>query len=78
MKMIRHLSINIDFLLRLPDKKLSKFFGMSADDARKDLEAKKALGHIKIGSENCEGFDPFDGGCPGHPQKAKTKKSVKI
>ena len=48
---------------------------LSDDDGRElsDKEAREAIaelqakGHKLIPSSDCEGFDPFGGGCPGHP-----------
>lgn len=75
--MIRHININIDFLLRKDDKSLARIFSMPGSDVRKDLLQRKAKGEIKIGSERCDGFDPVKG-CPGHQNKDfKTKRRNK-
>lgn len=63
--MIRHLSVNIDFLLKKSDRFLGRFFSMDGAEARRQLLEKKANGHIKVASAKCEGFDPVTG-CPGH------------
>jgi len=41
---------------------------MSDAEARAELARLQALGHKLVGPANCEDFDPFGGGCPGHPQ----------
>lgn len=68
MKVTHHISTNIDWLLKMPDKKLGRLFDMVGADARRELIRRKTLGHVKIGSPNCEGFDPVKG-CPGHPHE---------
>lgn len=35
-------------------------------EARAALAELQAKGHKLIGSDDCVGFDPFGGGCPGH------------
>ncbi len=74
MKQIRHLSTNIEGLLRnFKNKKLTGLFDdengnpMSDKAIRKELAELQAKGHKLIGSDKCKGFDPFGGGCPGHP-----------
>lgn len=68
----RHLTINIAYLLNCSDKELELYFEGRANDIRRDLENRKAKGHLKVGSQNCEGFCPVNG-CPGHPVKDKLK-----
>lgn len=69
----RHLSTNIDGLLRnYKGRKINIFTeenGRTIPDSevRKELAELKAKGHKLIPSDDCEGFDPFGGGCPGHP-----------
>jgi len=71
MRTIRHASCNIEGLLRnYKGKKINFLDGddgraLSDAEARQGLAEMQALGHKLIG--NCEGFDPFGGGCPGHP-----------
>ena len=69
-----HMSANIEGMLRYFARK--KMTGILTDDngkplsdseARAELKRLKALGHKLIPSGDCEGFDPFGGGCPGHP-----------
>ena len=71
---IRHMSVNLNGLLR--NYKGKKINIMEDDNGRtlSDFEARaeiarlQALGHKLMScSKNCEGFDPFGGGCPGHP-----------
>tara|TARA_R110000772_G_scaffold39253_1_gene92329 strand:- start:124 stop:360 length:237 start_codon:yes stop_codon:yes gene_type:complete len=72
---IKHVCINIAGLLRNMKGKKITFFDdengnpMSDKEVRKNLAEEQAKGHKLIGSDNCEGFDPFGGGCPGHPTK---------
>jgi hypothetical protein len=40
---------------------------LSDKEARAEIAKLQALGHKLIPSGDCEGFDPFGGGCPGHP-----------
>jgi len=42
---------------------------MSDKDARKELAELLKKGHKYIPSSECEGFDPFEHGCPGHEVK---------
>jgi len=71
MKTIRHMSCNIEGLLINYKRKKINFLEddngrvLSDKEARQEIAKLQALGHKLIG--NCEGFDPFDGGCPGHP-----------
>ena len=75
MRQIRHLSTNIEGLLRnYKGKKINIFTDdngkqISDKEARKELAELQAKGHKLIPSANCEGFDPFGGGCPGHEVK---------
>jgi hypothetical protein len=69
----RHLSTNIQGMLK--NMKGRKIHFLSGDDGKPltDQEARAAIaeliakGHKLIPSGDCEGFDPFGGGCPGHP-----------
>jgi hypothetical protein len=68
-----HLSTNIEGLLRNMRGRKINFFEngkggfMSDKQAREEIAKLQALGHKLIPSADCEGFDPFGGGCPGHP-----------
>jgi hypothetical protein len=64
---------SIDGLLKLSDKMLSKMFNMDADEIRRDLREQKAKGHVYVGSDKCEGFDPVKG-CPGHEDNEHNKQ----
>jgi hypothetical protein len=73
MRMIKHLSVNIEGLLRNYKRKKINILEddngrtLSDSEARAELARLQALGHKLIGCGNqCEGFDPFGGGCPGH------------
>ena len=72
MRTRRHMSANIEGMLRYFARK--KMTGILTDDngrplsdseARAELKRLKALGHKLIPAGDCEGFDPFGGGCPG-------------
>jgi hypothetical protein len=69
----RHMCTNIEGLLRNYKRKKINFitddrgFTMSDKRARAEIAKLQALGHKLIPSGDCEGFDPFGGGCPGHP-----------
>jgi hypothetical protein len=68
-----HMSVNIEGLLRYHKRK--KITIMTDDDgnflsdkeARAELARLQALGHKLLPTADCEGFDPFEKGCPGHP-----------
>ena len=70
---IRHMSVNIEGLLRnYKGRRINIIENddgttMSDKEARVEIAKLQALGHKLIPtSNNCEGFDPFGGGCPGH------------
>ena len=73
MRQRKHLSTNIEGLLRnYKGRKINIFtddngITMSDSEVRKELAELQAKGHKLIPSAGCEGFDPFGGGCPGHP-----------
>lgn len=75
MRTIKHLSTNIEGLLRNMKGKKINFFeddygnSMTDKEVRQNIAELQAKGHKLIGSAGCEGFDPFGGGCPGHPIK---------
>lgn len=73
-KNTHHMSVNLEGLLR--NYKRKKINIMTDDNGRElsDAEARlhihnlMAQGHkLMCCSNNCEGFDPFEKGCPGHP-----------
>lgn len=72
MSEIRHLCTSIEGLLRnFKGKKITIFdhddgHPMTDEEARAEISKLQAKGHKLIGSADCEGFDPFGGGCPGH------------
>ena len=67
------MSTNIEGLLRNMKGKKINFIDddngktLSDKEARKAIAELQAKGHKLIPSGVCEGFDPFGGGCPGHP-----------
>jgi len=68
----RHMSTNIEGLLRNMKGKKINFLEddngnpLSDKEARKQIAELQAKGHKLIPSGDCEGFDPFGGGCPSH------------
>ena len=80
----RHMSVNIECLLRIYQRKKITFMQdndgnrMSDKQARIEIAKLQSLGHKLIPTANCEGFDPFGGGCPGHPlfSEDETKPDV--
>jgi len=73
MRIKRHMSTNIEGMLRNMKGRKINFLDDDNGKALSDKEARtaiaklQALGHKLIPSGDCEGFDPFGGGCPGHP-----------
>ena len=73
MRTKRHMSTNIEGLLRNMKGKKINFLDddngrtLSDKEARAEIAKLQALGHKLIPSGDCEGFAPFGGGCPGHP-----------
>lgn len=67
-----HMSISIEGLLRnYKGRKINIFsddngITISDADARAEISRLQSLGHKLIPTTNCDGFDPFGGGCPGH------------
>jgi len=66
------MSTNIEGMLRNMKGKKINFLDdengrtLSDKEARIEIAKLQALGHKLIPSGDCEGFDPFGGGCPGH------------
>jgi hypothetical protein len=73
-----HMATNIEGLLRNMKGKKINFIDdengktMSDSQARKGIAELQAKGHKLIPSGDCEGFDPFGGGCPGHPSETES------
>lgn len=74
MRTKRHMSTNLEGLLRNMKGKKINFLDddngktLSDKEARAEIAKLQALGHKLIPSfGDCEGFDTFGGGCPGHP-----------
>jgi hypothetical protein len=72
-KMIRHLKVSIDgFLANFKRKNMGGLIEkedgttMNDRDARIYLAECKAKGWKYLPTADCEGFDHFDKGCPGH------------
>lgn len=79
MKTRRHMSANIEGMLaNFKRKKMDGLFQdesgryMSDKEARQFLAESKAKGWKLIPGGDCEGFDHFGGGCPGHPVAEET------
>lgn len=73
MKTVKHhISCNIEGLLRNYKNKKINFLEdengvvLSDLDARKELAEFQKKGYKLIPRDDCEGFDPFGNGCPGH------------
>lgn len=75
MRTIHHMSINIEGMLRQYKRK-SMAGIMEEDDGTPltDQQARIHLHNLQVDghklmciSSECEGFDPFEKGCPGHP-----------
>ncbi|KKN79234.1 hypothetical protein LCGC14_0342510 [marine sediment metagenome] len=73
MKQITHTSVNLKGLLR--NMKGRKIDFMTDDDGkflsdkevRNEIDKLLAKGHkLMCNSTECNGFDPYSGGCPGH------------
>jgi hypothetical protein len=60
-----YINWNIDYLLKMTEKKLQSLFQFPGEKVRAELEERKAAGERFIGSEGCEGFCPVNG-CLGH------------
>jgi hypothetical protein len=75
MRTKHHMAVNIQGLLNFHGRK--KIRCMEDDDGNpvSDAEARaylaecQAKGYKLIPRTDCEGFDPFGKGCPGHPVK---------
>jgi hypothetical protein len=73
MKTKHHMATNIDGLLRNFNRKKINFMedgngnSLSDQEVRIQLSEFKSKGYKLIPIDDCEGFDPFGGGCPGHP-----------
>lgn len=71
-----HMSANIEGILRLYKKRKIRFMEddngktLSDADARQELYRLKSLGHKLLPCGNCDGFDPFGNGCPGHKKES--------
>lgn len=71
-RIIKHMSANIEGMLRNFKRKSMK--GLIEDngrllsdkEARAELQRLQSLGHKLMPCGDCEGFDPFEKGCPGH------------
>lgn len=69
-----HMSVNIKGLLRnYKNRKMNGLLvdeegkGLSDSEARAFLNECLSKGMKLIPTHNCEGFDPYENGCPGHP-----------
>lgn len=73
MRTKHHMSANIEGMLRYHKRKKITYMEddngrpLSDKEARAYLQECLAKGWKLIPCGNCEGFDPFGKGCPGHP-----------
>ena len=71
---IHHTSINLEGLLKNYGRRKIRIFSdengneISDKEARKHIAEQLAKGHklMCMSGNDCEGFDPFEKGCPGH------------
>lgn len=66
-KRTHHVSASIDSLLELSNEELEKMFEGTGEGLRNQFEGLKKMGHKRIPSVGCEGFDHVMG-CPGHEE----------
>lgn len=78
MNTIRHMSINIEGILRNYKGKKINIFQDDDGNRVSDSEARAYIAECQSKgwklipmSNKCEGFDPFGGGCPGHAVEEK-------
>lgn len=75
MRIKKHMSVSINGLLKNYDRKRINFLEddngrrLSDSEARDEIARLQERGHKLIPCGKCEGFDPFGGGCPGHPME---------
>ena len=68
-----HMSCNIEGLLRNFKRKKINFLQddngrfLTDSEALYELAEFQKIGYKLIPRDDCEGFDAFGGGCPGHP-----------
>lgn len=68
----KHMCVSIEGLLRNYKRKKITFMEddngrpMTDKEAREEIKRLQSLGHKLLPTGDCEGFDPFGGGCPGH------------
>lgn len=81
MKTVKHhMSVNIQGILNNYKIKKINFLEdgngkvLSDTEARKELAELQDKGYKLIPRDDCEGFDPFGGGCPGHEVKQELEK----
>jgi hypothetical protein len=73
MKNMRHMAVNIQGLLNAyKGRKIDIIEDdngniLSDQKARIELHNLQIQGHKYMPCSTCEGFDPFEHGCPGHP-----------
>lgn len=73
MKTLRHVTVNIQGLLNAYKGRKINILEDDEGNILSDQKARIALhnlqvdGHKYMPCSSCEGFDPFDKGCPGHP-----------
>ena len=77
------MSVNIEGLLRNCKRRKITFMihddgsQMTDSEARAYIAECQAKGWRLLPTANCEGFDPFGKGCPGHPINDDAEKGEK-
>lgn len=81
---ITHMRASIEGLLQNFKRKKITFMldddgrPMSDKQARAEIKRLQYLGHKYIPCGKCEGFDPFENGCPGHdmPEESEIENAA--
>jgi hypothetical protein len=80
-----HMAINIEGILRQFKRKKITFFNNDDGSRMSDAQARQYIAECQAKgwkylpcSNNCEGFDPFDKGCPGHPIPDNEPKTTSL
>ncbi|MCL1653847.1 hypothetical protein BAZ12_19455 [Elizabethkingia miricola] len=82
-RIIHHMCIDIEGLLKNYKRKKINFFQddngkfLSDSEARRQIAELQKKGHklMSCSPSKCIGFDPFGGGCPGHPVSNEKKEN---
>lgn len=77
-----HMSVNIQGLLNNYKRRKINILEdgngrvLSDKEARTELAELQSKGYKLIPRDDCDGFDPFGGGCPGHEDFNQTEKET--